>query len=181
MSSSKFFDSKNLIWSGPSRPCLFNTKVSAGYVMLNALKNTPDRVMQISDDTGVELTCSEVYKRSIIIAKHLRDKIKLKECEIIGFMVDNSENVTPCVLACLSMGYPLNPLATVMAEPDIIFMYSMTRPRVIFCDANLIEIIKNVVKKINLDCLIITVDEKVQGIEFVGEILNSFDADLNFE
>jgi acyl-CoA synthetase (AMP-forming)/AMP-acid ligase II len=179
MSSSKFFDAENKIWSGPIRPCLYNTNISAGYVMLNALKNTPDRVMQVCDDTGVELTCSEIYKRSIIIAKYLSEKINLKECEIVGFMVDNSENVTSCVLACLSMGFPLNPLATVMAESDIIFMYSMSKPRVIFCDGNLADKIKKAIKKIEIECLVITVDEKLEGVEFVGEILEKFDGDVN--
>lgn len=46
-----FYDSAKKIWSGPNQPPTYNTKANMGYLMLNNLKTTPDRVVQVFHDT----------------------------------------------------------------------------------------------------------------------------------
>lgn len=73
MSASKFssYDSLNKIWRGPSRPSIYNTEVGVGYLVLNVLKQHPDRVLILDDDSGIEITCGEIYSRTVKILKQV--------------------------------------------------------------------------------------------------------------
>jgi 4-coumarate--CoA ligase len=164
------YNSETKIWSGPKSETIYNSEVSLGYLILNVLKQTPERVTQVSADTNVELTCHEMRKRTMKIVNYLQTS-GYKQGDIVGIMASNSENLAPVVFACLSLGLPINPLAPVMTECDVIQMYSKTKPKIIFCDANIVETLKNAVKKMKTKCEIYTLMAKVDGFKFVDDLL----------
>lgn len=169
------YDSVNKIWSGPKRVSIYNVNANLGYLILNAIKTSPDRIFQVCDDTKVEMTCKEMFKRTLKISTFF-NKIGLKQDDVIGFVAENSENLTSVIVACLYLGLPVNPLAPVMNESDIIYMFSLTKPKVIFCDASLIEKVKNSVEKLESDCEIITFLKRVEGYQFIDDIIESIDS-----
>lgn len=164
------FDTDMRIWSGPKLPSLFNSKNSLGSILLNVLKQTPEIITQISADTESEMTCYEMRLRTIKIAKHL-ETIGFKKGDIAGFVSSNSENLAPTVFACLTLGLPVNSLSQMFRESDIVQLYSITRPKVIFADYDVVAKVQKAVDSIPLDCAIYTFQEKVDGYIFIDDIL----------
>jgi 4-coumarate--CoA ligase len=170
------YDEKLKVWSGPRKDPIHNTNVGLGYLILEVLKKTPEMVTQVSADTNVELTCHEMRQRTLKIASHLI-RCGLKQGDVVGVMATNSENLAPVVFACLALGLPLNFLAPVMVETDIVQMYSNTKPKLIFCDANILTTVQNAVELMSLEAKIFTLVEKVEGFAFVDDLLASVDFD----
>ena len=165
------YDSINKIWYGPKVQPFFNPDQNIGFIILHILQQTPDLVTQISADTGVSVTCQQMYDRSVKIAKYLT-KCGMKEGDLIGFVAANTENLAPIVFACFTLGLPINPLSPIMNEKDIIQMFSMTKPKIIFCDAENVKVVQNAVDEMKSEAKILTVMDKVVGFECATEILN---------
>lgn len=169
-----FYDNENKVWkpkSSSKSNGLFNGENGLGFIILELFRNTPERITQVCADNGVEMTCYEMRVRTIKITSHLI-KCGYEQNDVVGIIASNSENLAPVVFACLTLGMPINTLAPVMLESDILQMYSKTRPKVVFCDADIIETLKSAMEKIKLDCEIITLRHKVKGFQFVDELLN---------
>ncbi|KAL7013478.1 hypothetical protein ACKWTF_015414 [Chironomus riparius] len=170
--NSKFctFDPVTKIWSGRKRQQIYNTDANAGYLFLQKLIQTPKNIFQISDDTGVELTCADVYERSLKFANFLT-QMKLKQGDVVGLIASNSENLVPIIFGCLVIGIAVNPLSIVMGVEDIEHMWSKTKPKVIFSDGKIVGTVKSAVDKMKLDARIFTLIDKIEGFQYVDEIL----------
>jgi len=174
------YDPVTKIWSGRKRQQIYNTEANAGYLFLQKLIQTPKNIFQISDDTGVELTCADVYERSLKFANFFTQN-SLKQGDVVGLIASNSENLVPIIFGCFVIGVAVNPLSIVMGVEDIEHMWSKTKPKMIFSDGKIVGTVKNAVDKMKLDSRIFTLIDKVEGFEHVDEILeNEFDVE-NFE
>ncbi|XP_070504880.1 probable 4-coumarate--CoA ligase 3 [Chironomus tepperi] len=171
--NSKFctYDPVNKIWSGRKRQQIYNTDANAGYLFLQKLIQTPKSIFQISDDTGVELTCADVYERSLKFANFFT-QMNLKQGDVVGLIASNSENLVPIIFGCLVIGVAVNPLSIAMGVDEIVHMWSKTKPKVIFSDGKIVETVKSAVDKMELDAKIITMIDEVEGFGFADEILN---------
>ena len=177
--NSKFciFDSVTKIWSRRKRQQIYNTEANAGYLFLQKLIQTPKNIFQISDDTGVELTCADVYDRSLKFANFLT-QMGLKQGDVVGLIASNSENLVPIIFGCFVIGVAVNPLSIVMGVEDIEHMWSKTKPKVIFSDGKIVGTVKTAVDKMGLNARIFTLIDKVEGFQYVDEILDvDFDVD----
>lgn len=167
------YDRSNKVWCGPHHQTIFNPSASLGYLILNEFRKTPERITQVSADTGVEVTCHEMRQRTIKMVKHLQT-LDLKQGDVVGIMASNSEYLAPVVFACFTLGLPINPLSPVLMESDIVHMYSKTKPKIIFCDAAVTQSLQDSVNKIEeIKPVIYTLIEKVAGYDFVQEVLSS--------
>lgn len=164
------FDPELKVWRGPKQPPIYNVNIGLGNLILEVLKSTPDRITQVSADTGYEMTCSEMRWRTLKIANYLRNS-GFVQGDIVGIVATNSDNLVPVVFACFTLGLPINTLAPVMIESDIIVTYSNTKPKIIFCDANIIEKVKSAMEKIKVIPKIITLINKIKGHDFVDDLL----------
>ncbi|KAL7025584.1 hypothetical protein ACKWTF_013547 [Chironomus riparius] len=171
------FDPVSKIWHGPKVPSIYNPDQNLGQLILKILQQTPDSVTQISADTGVSVTCQQMYDRSIKIAKYLT-KCGMKEGDLIGFVTANTENLAPIVFASFTLGLPVNPLAPVMNEKDIVQMFSMTKPKMIFCDVENVKVVHNAVNLMKSEAAVMTVMDKVEGFECVTEILKEMEGEI---
>jgi len=170
------YDAVNKIWIGSKVPPIYNPDQNLGQLILKVLQQTPDSITQISEDTGVSVTCQQMYDRSIKIAKYLT-KCGMKEGDLIGFVAGNSENLAPIVFACFTLGLPINPLAPAMNEKDIIQMFSMTKPKMIFCDAENVKVLQNAVDEMKSEVKILTMMDKVDGYECATVILKEMEGE----
>ncbi|KAL7025582.1 hypothetical protein ACKWTF_013545 [Chironomus riparius] len=168
------FDPVKKIWHGPKVPPIYNPDQNLGQLILKILQQTPDSVTQISADTNVSVTCKQMYDRSIKIAKYLT-KCGMKEGDLIGFVTANTENLAPIVFACFTLGLPINPLSPIMNVKDIVQMFSMTKPKMIFCDAENVKVVQNAVDEMKSEANILTVMDKVDGYECITEILKDME------
>ncbi|KAG5670854.1 hypothetical protein PVAND_001088 [Polypedilum vanderplanki] len=171
------FNQVTKVWSGPKVPPIFNPDQNLGQLIVKVLEQTPDAVTQISADTNVSVTCGETRERILKFAVHLNN-LGLKQGDVIGVVAGNTENIAPAVFACFLLGLPVNPLAPVMIESDIMQMYLKTKPKLIFCDEKNLRTVQNSVDMMKSEAKIYTVMEKVDGYECVTEILKN---DIKFE
>ena len=175
------YDPIQKVWSGRKCTPIYNTEANLGYLILQRLIQSPQNVFQISDDSGIELTNLDIYKRSIKFANFL-SKCGLKQGDVVGLNASNSENLSSIMFACFTLGIAVNPLAIVMDVNDICYMWSKTKPKIIFCDGKIVETVKTAVDKMELDAKIFTLIEKVEGFLDVDEILESESDNVeNFE
>ena len=163
------------VWSGSKFQTIYNSDASLGHLILNVLKNTPEMVTQVSADTNTEITCLEMRMRTIKMASYLNAN-GYKQGDVVGFMAKNSENLAPVVFACFALGLPVHVLSSLLTENEIISMYTKTKPKIIFCDADSIDILQSAVNKLNYRPVIHTLMSKVDGYEFVDDILSNWDA-----
>ncbi|KAG5670850.1 hypothetical protein PVAND_001084 [Polypedilum vanderplanki] len=171
------FNQATKVWSGPKVPPIFNPDQNLGQLIVKVLEQTPDAETQISADTNVSVTCGEMRERILKFAVHLNN-LGLKQGDVIGVVAGNTENIAPVVFACFLLGLPVNPLAPIMIESDIVQMYSKTKPKLIFCDEKNFKIVQNAVDMMKSESKIYTVMERVDGYECVTEILKN---DINLE
>jgi 4-coumarate--CoA ligase len=171
------FNKETKIWSSPKVPTMYNPDQNLGQLIVKVLELTPDAVTQISADTGVSVSCGEMRDRILKIAAHLSG-LGLKQGDVIGVVAANTENLAPLVFACFLLGLPVNPLAPIMVEADIVQMYSKTKPKVIFCDGKNLKIVKAAVDLMKNEAKIFTVMDEVDGYESITQAMESV---KNFE
>lgn len=168
------------IWSGSKVESIYNSNVSLGYLILSVLKKTPEFVTQVSADTNVEITCVEMRLRTLKIASYLA-AAGFKQGDVVGIIASNSENLAPVVFACFTLGLPINPLAPVMTVSDIVYMYSKTKPKAIFCDVTLIETVQKAIEKLPTNPVVYTLSGRAAGFKFVDDILKIDFAEEEFK
>ncbi|KAG5669209.1 hypothetical protein PVAND_017102 [Polypedilum vanderplanki] len=173
------FDKITKVWSGPKVPPFFNPDQNLGQLILKVLEQTPETVTQISADTKVSVTCGQMRERTEKFAKYL-NSLGLKQGDVVGIVAANTENLAPAVFACFLLGLPVNPLAPMMIESDIVHMFGKTKPKLILCDENCLKIVQNAVNMMKSDAKIITVMEDVENYDSVTKILNRA-AEKDFE
>jgi 4-coumarate--CoA ligase len=164
------YNKETKVWSGPKVPPIYNPDQNLGQLIVKVLEQTPAEVTQISADTGVSVTCGEMRDRILKVAAHLSG-LGLKQGDVIGVVAANTENLAPLVFACFLLGLPVNPLAPIMVEADIVQMYSKTKPKVIFCDENKLKSVHAAVDILKSGAKIYTIMEKVDDYGCVTEII----------
>lgn len=100
------FDKVTKICAGPKvqQP----TEVFRRRIFDNILKS-PDKLFQISDDEGIELTYGELKSCSIRVALNLR-ALGVGEGDVISVLLNNSSYVCPIVIGIILNGSIFNPL-----------------------------------------------------------------------
>lgn len=172
------YDEENKLWSGIDLPSVFNEKVSLGYVILWSLEKNPAKIGQvnwfceffqkqnffhstffvfpkINDETNIQLTNEFIRWKTIQAAQNLQ-KLGFKKGDMFAICARNSHYVAPIAFASLCIGCPLNTLDTLFGEPELTHMLSITRPKVVFCDADVGELIGIVLEKLEIDAKIFT-------------------------
>uniref|UniRef100_A0A336MBN5 CSON014466 protein n=1 Tax=Culicoides sonorensis TaxID=179676 RepID=A0A336MBN5_CULSO len=147
------YDSINKIWSSNNQKSIFNPETSVGEIVLYSLERTPDKICEISDDYGSFLTCLEVRKRSIQVAKCLTN-IGVKFGDICAIVSKNNPEVSSVAFGCLFIGSPLNTLDPSFDQKDFCHMLGLTRPKIIFAESSVVNEIQSACNKIKLQAKI---------------------------
>jgi 4-coumarate--CoA ligase len=171
------YNSNLKIWSGEPIEHIYNTKTGIGQLILNVLRQTPERVTQISHEKNVEVTCGEMYLRSIKMANYLKNQSYVQN-DVVGIIARNSENLAPVIFASLALGMPINPLDSIMKKSDIVHVWRKIKPKIIFCDHDDVELAQSALNELKLDAKICTFLEKVGQLPYVDDILKE-EFDIN--
>ncbi|KAG5669212.1 hypothetical protein PVAND_017105 [Polypedilum vanderplanki] len=145
-----YFYENDLVDELMSRSDLDNEK----YEKLMSMKNACNEAIKVIDEQIVLLILDS------------------NKGDVVGIVAANTENLAPAVFACFLLGLPVNPLAPIMIESDIVHMFSKTKPKLILCDENCLKIVQNAVNMMKSDAKIITVMEDVENYDSVTKILN---------
>ena len=164
------FDPLKRILCGKRVPQIFHQNVSIGQVILYEIHKNPDKVLQVNDDDGIELTGGQIGNMMVNIAKNLF-RFGLRSGDVAGLCASNSTYIAPVILGCLLLKLPINPVDKFFEVDDIITIYEKTEPKIIFCDHdNAVKVIE-VLRLLRNNALVIILTEKVGGILHISDLL----------
>lgn len=89
----------------------------------------------------MSLTFNEIRLNTIRAAQNLQFQ-GYKPKQVIGIMADNSEYLSSIVFASFCSGCPINSLSTSVEKQDVIRMFGITEPSIVFCDVKVYELMK---------------------------------------
>lgn len=75
---------------------------------------------------------------------------------MFGLVAKNSHHVAPIVFASLSLGCPINTLDTGFNNPEMLHMLGISRPKIVFCDVEVFELVLTCLQKLQIDAKIYT-------------------------
>lgn len=102
------FDPETLLWNGPEHFENYKQDDTIGEALLRALDGRT-RVVQISADNGIQLTNTEIRRKTIRVAQNLL-KLNITKNDVLGFCTRNSHYLAPVVFGAMVIGAPVNPL-----------------------------------------------------------------------
>lgn len=162
------YDSVTKILYGEKIPQIYHPYASVGEVLLYNLTKTPNKVTQISADDGIEITCREMASMMTNFAKNMM-KLGFKFGDVVGFVGKNVTYATPAIFGCYILGCPTSPLDSLLSSVEIAFTFANTEPKIIFCDANAIEIVEEALNMMEQSLKIVSLTDKVTGFLHISE------------
>ncbi|XP_011294887.2 probable 4-coumarate--CoA ligase 1 [Musca domestica] len=163
------FDRENKIWSGPKVFPIHNIEHhSIGRILFGQMRINPRNVIQIDDIDGTSATSGELLTWGTRIALHLKS-LKLTHEDIVGIAARNTIHLSSVVLGCLFNCNPFHAVNPNFHEGAIAHCFSLTRPRVIFCDGSDYEKIHVVTK--SFEPIIYTLIDHIEGVPSVLDLL----------
>uniref|UniRef100_A0A182FJ69 AMP-dependent synthetase/ligase domain-containing protein n=1 Tax=Anopheles albimanus TaxID=7167 RepID=A0A182FJ69_ANOAL len=143
------FDEEKRTWYGRYRPSIFNPRANLGQVLINVLERTPEKIAQVNVDTGTEVSCKQLRRRSVRFAKYLAN-CGFEQGEVVALVTRNSCHVSAVTFGCFLAGITLNTLDPSFDLPEIQHMLRLTRPKMIVCDFDRLLVIRTACTNIEL-------------------------------
>jgi 4-coumarate--CoA ligase len=174
------FDSVTKVWEGLKLPYPVAADTFLGEVIISSFDATPERVFQINHDEQVNYTCRELKTLSIRIAMNLIKMNIRSDDDVVGMLCRNSSHLLPIMFGSFIAGAPINPLYYSFFKYEIIEMFSLTNPKVVFCDYDVYDVVKETLDEMNSEAEIYTTIKKLPGVKFVGDLLEKVENEENF-
>lgn len=164
------YDPRTKILSSERLPQMYDPKISVGQVILNVMFKTPNKVIQVSDDDGIEVTCSQMGDMMTNIAKNLF-KIGLRSGDVAGILAANTTYISPAIFACLLLRLPMNPIEKSFDVNQIVNIFRETRPKVVFCDHDVIEKLMAALGILEIEARIVILTDRIEGLFHISDFL----------
>ncbi|XP_033156568.1 luciferin 4-monooxygenase [Drosophila mauritiana] len=164
------YDSFEKIWSGPKDKEYYGPDMTLGEVALIILRLYSDKVMQVYDPTGEELTGGQLLEQSRRLA-HAFPRLKLQRGDVVGISAKNTTYLTEVVIAALLNGTPINPLHPDFDAETTAYMFEITKPKVIFCDLDNFQTLSAVKSSLKFKTEIILLTGTLPGVRNIQDLL----------
>uniref|UniRef100_A0A336L5T1 CSON004687 protein n=1 Tax=Culicoides sonorensis TaxID=179676 RepID=A0A336L5T1_CULSO len=132
------YDEETRTWSGPPMKSVFNTDYNLGQLLMFSLEKNPEKITQINADSGTTLTCGELRSKSIRVANALK-QMGFKTGDIMMIAARNHPDICPALFGCFIIGAPVNVVDVNFSKDDVAHMIQLLKPKMIFCDFDVIE------------------------------------------
>ncbi|XP_058974436.1 uncharacterized protein LOC131800767 [Musca domestica] len=131
-----YYDRETKIWHGPTTEPRYSLDDSIGFVVLEALRKYPDHISQICHPTGNQFSNRQMAEMSCRVAVHF-GRLKLQQTEVVGICAANSDFVAPIFFGAMFSGLCLSTTDPSTNVRGLKHIYSVTKPRVMFCDGDI--------------------------------------------
>ena len=165
------FNPETKVWRGPQIPWPKTLDKYINELVIEGLKKTPKRVVQISYDDGTEATCEQMLSKIVKFALNLKKK-GIKADDVVAVVCANSLDLMAYVNGIVQLGAIVNPMSVDHSLADFINMFKQTKPKFVVCDAGVYERVKESLAKLNNDAPIYTALKKIDNVPFVDELFN---------
>lgn len=168
-----FYNPELKEWSGRDVSPLFHPDASVGKVLEFVMQQHYSKVAQIYEPTGESWTYERLHKTSMIIAKNLMDR-NFNQDDIIGICASNTPYLAPLAIAAFLTGIPISTLDPSFDKEGVKHIYNITRPKVIFCDKIICEVVDNAISELDLECQVFVLDD-LNGTRTIKDFLHGSD------
>ena len=172
------FDPLKRILSGKRVPQIFHQNVSIGQVILYEIHKNPNKVLQVNDDDGIELTGGEIANMMINITKNLY-RFGLRSGDVAGLCAANTTYIAPVILGCLLLKLPINPVDKFFEVNEMLAIFEKTEPKLIFCDHDNVSKVIEALQSLRNNALIIVLTNKVGRMLHISDLLIDCDIFLD--
>lgn len=86
------------------------------------------------------MTFEEIKTKTIRAAQNLQ-AFGYERGQVFGLVARNSHHVAPITFASIAIGCAVNPLAASFGRTELIHMFKITKPVLVFCDIDCYELI----------------------------------------
>ncbi|XP_055617262.1 uncharacterized protein LOC129762763 [Toxorhynchites rutilus septentrionalis] len=167
-----FYNATTKVWSGRPTPSVFNPNQSLGELIFAVLKRNGKKVVQISADSGAQVTGAEMVLRTIRLAQNLQKRgLCCDGDNMFAMAVRNGEHAAPVLFSCFALGIPVLALDPTFLRDDLSYMLEIVRPKVVFCDSETLAEMLVACEMVSLTPKIIVLGDKVEGFEHVDDLL----------
>lgn len=172
------YDHNTKILSGIETPSFYHPDLTLGEFFLHYLHRDSTRIVQTNHDDGVKISASEMARLGCRIAAGLLKHLKMGD--VITLICKNTSYVAPLVLGGILAGTPISAVDPVFPFSEIAHAFNLTKPKMVFCDGNNLSKIKEVLEQCEIDCKVLTVDEKVEGSDYLFDIVETTSSNAEF-
>lgn len=176
MNSRTLFNDETKIWSGRKLKTVYNPDASLGQILHRTLQVNPNNIIQINHTENVSLTSNNVFQLSTRIALSLIEK-NVTQSDVVGIIATNTFIVMPLCFGCLFVGVPIHPLDVHFNKESIVHSWRKTKPKIIFAEGNMYNIVKAAVEELQLDSSIFTLNEHKENVPSIDDLLTSNEND----
>lgn len=174
------YDSEQKLWSNCDMKPIYNSNISTGQLILEALSAHGSHIAQISDDSGVSVIYQDIYIKTVRAAKNLQNR-GYGPRQVFGFMTKNLDDVAPLVFASFCLNCPINPIHPSSGRKEIMDVFEVTRPVVIFCETEYSYVLKDVLNELRITAKIFTLNAQTDDLESIANLfLEVTDIDYMF-
>ena len=163
------FNSETNVWCGTKVSYPFSMDTYIGGELLRVLNEAPDNILEIHHEDNVRVTFAEIRIKSIRVAQNLL-KAGLLADDVVGIICKNQVNLTPIVYGCSFIGAPVNPLDVTFAINDIKQMFDQTKPKIVICDNDVYDKVKQALDAIESNAEIYLFNERISGIKSIEDL-----------
>lgn len=114
-----------------------------------------NNLFKINDDSGIEMSFDEIKVKTIRAAQNLQN-LGYKPKQVFGLIVKNSYHVAPIFFASIAIGCQLSTLDTSFGRTELIHILNMTKPVLLFCDVECVDLLDECLKEIEIQAKIFT-------------------------
>lgn len=104
-----YYDPEQKLWSGPQRKQFYNEQMTIGEVTFCEYSKNPQKIIQINDSTGEQLTAAQYLDHATALARNFL-KFGLKPGDVVGLYSHNYTHTATVMLASYLCGTPVNAL-----------------------------------------------------------------------
>lgn len=167
-----FFDPITKIFHGKEVPTVYSSYASLGQVLLFNFFKAPEKVIQVSDDDGISLTCADMGRMMTNIAKNLH-KLGYRFGDVVGAIGRNTTFVTPALFSCFLLGLPVSLLDVSFDVAQIVQVFEETKPKLVFCDHDMIEKLTAAFEILNSNARAVVLTERREGLLHISNLLQN--------
>lgn len=165
------FDPITKINQGRKIPQIYHPKASIGDILIHKFYHSPQRVIQVNDDDGTELTSHEIAQMMKSVAINLKQNGY--QCgDIVGLIANSSNFIAPIMFGCFLLHLPINVLDTSFSVSQIVDIYQETRPKIIFIDHHVFDKVLAAIELLQLEAQIVVITERIEGYLHITDLMN---------
>lgn len=169
-----FFDQRTNIFHGMEVPRVYDRCASLGQVLLFNFFKSPEKIVQVSADDGVQISCAEMSRMMTNIAQNLF-RLGFRFGDSAGLFATNTTFAVPAMFACYLLGISLNPLDVSFSVSQIVQVYRETKPKLVFCDHDMVDKLIMALEIMASDARIVILTDKLDGFLHITDLFNALE------